>query len=111
MEAILDKVEEEWIAKTIGTPPPPSEEASWSTPQMQDNAFGSEEYDADDEDKNLTWITSKYTAIEGVPEFIYLSTIIILLSCMYFTAIGVQQQNPAHLKYMKCGTWRLNQIS
>ena len=31
MEEILDKVEEEWIAKAIGTPPSPSEEASWST--------------------------------------------------------------------------------
>ena len=31
MEAIVDKVEEEWIAKTIGIPPSPSEEASWST--------------------------------------------------------------------------------
>ena len=49
MEEILDKVEEEWIAKTIGTPPSPSEEASWSTLQMQDNAFSNEEYDADDE--------------------------------------------------------------
>ena len=37
MEEILDKVEEEWIAKTIGTL------------QMQDNAFSNEEYDADDE--------------------------------------------------------------
>ena len=52
-EAILDKVEEEWIAKTIGTPPSPSEEASWSTPQIQDNAFSSEEYDGDDEDEKL----------------------------------------------------------
>ena len=24
---------------------------------------------------------------------------------MYFTTLGVQHQNPAHLKYMKCGTW------
>ena len=53
MEAILDKVEEEWIAKTIGTPLSPSEEASWSTPQMQDNTFSSEEYDGDDEDEKL----------------------------------------------------------
>ena len=53
MEALLDKVEEEWIAKTIGAPSSPSEEASWSTPQMQGNAFSSEEYDADDEDENL----------------------------------------------------------
>ena len=49
MEEILDKVEEECIAKTIGTPPSPSEEASWCTLQMQDNAFSNEEYDADDE--------------------------------------------------------------
>ena len=49
MEEILDKVEEEWIAKTIGTPPSPSEEASWSILQMQDNPFSNEEYDADDE--------------------------------------------------------------
>ena len=53
MEAILDKVEEEWIAKTISTCPSPSEEANWSTPQMQDNVFSSEEYDADDEDEIL----------------------------------------------------------
>ena len=53
MEEILDKVEEEWIAKTITTPPSSSEEASWSAPQMQDNAFSSEEYDADDEDEKL----------------------------------------------------------
>ena len=52
-EEILDKVEEEWIAKTIGTPPSPSEETSWSTPQMQNNAFSSKEYDADDEDEKL----------------------------------------------------------
>ena len=53
MEAILDKVEEGWIVKTTGTPPSPSEEASWSTPQMQGNAFSSEKYDADDEDEKL----------------------------------------------------------
>ena len=34
---------------TIGTPPSLSEEASWSTLQMQDNAFSNEEYDVDDE--------------------------------------------------------------
>ena len=51
MEEILDKVEEKWIAKTIGTPPSPSEEDRWSTPQMQDSAFSSEEYDADYEDE------------------------------------------------------------
>ena len=33
METILDKVEEKWLAKTIGTHSP-SEEASWSTPQI-----------------------------------------------------------------------------
>ena len=53
MEEILDKVEEEWIAKTIGIPPSLSEEASWSAPQMQDNAFSSGKYDADDEDEKL----------------------------------------------------------
>ena len=53
MEEIFHKVEEEWIAKTIGTPPSPSGEASWSTPQLQDNAFSSEEYDADDEVEKL----------------------------------------------------------
>ena len=37
----------------IGTPSSLSGEASWSTPQMQDNAFSSEEYDADDEDEKL----------------------------------------------------------
>ena len=42
-----------WIAKTIGTPPSSSEEASWSTLQLQDNAFSSEEYDVDDEDEKL----------------------------------------------------------
>ena len=51
MEEILDKVEEEWITKTIGTPPSPLEETSRPTPQMQNNAFSSEEYDADDEDE------------------------------------------------------------
>ena len=34
---------------------------------------------------------------------------IFLSCCMYFTVLDVQHQNPAHLKYMKCGTWRLNQ--
>ena len=53
MEEILDKVEEEWIAKTIGTPPSPSEEASRSTPHLQENAFSSEEYDTDDENEKL----------------------------------------------------------
>ena len=53
MEEILDKVEEEWIAKNIGTPPSPLEEASWSTLQMQDNGFSNEEYDADDEDEKI----------------------------------------------------------
>ena len=53
MKEILDNVEEEWISKTIGTPPSPSEKASWSTPQMQDNAFSNEEYDADDEDEKI----------------------------------------------------------
>ena len=53
MEEILDKVEEKWIAKNIDTPPSPSEEASWSTPQLQGNAFINEEYDADDEDEKL----------------------------------------------------------
>ena len=53
MEEILDKVEEECIVKTIGTPPSPSEEASWSTPQMQNNAFSSEEYDGDNEDETI----------------------------------------------------------
>ena len=49
MDEILDRVAEYWIAITIGTPPSPSESASWSTLQMQDNAFSNEEYDADDE--------------------------------------------------------------
>ena len=49
MEEILDKVEEEWISKTIGTPPSPSEEASWSTLQFARQCFSNEEYDADDE--------------------------------------------------------------
>ena len=53
MEEILDKVEEKWIAKTIGTPPSPSEEASWSTPQLQGNTFINKEYDADGEDEKL----------------------------------------------------------
>ena len=65
MEEILDKVEEEWIAKTIDTPPSPLEEASWSTPKMQDNAFSSEE--------NLKLIiTSKYKTVEGDSKVIYI---------------------------------------
>ena len=55
MEEILDKVEEKWIAKTIGTPPFPSEEVSWSAPQLQDNAFSNDEYDDEDEKLDLDY--------------------------------------------------------
>ena len=63
--------------------------------------------------KNLKLIiTSKYVATEGDPKVIYVVYGYYFTKLLYvflITAPGVQHQNPAHLKYMKCGTWRLNQ--
>ena len=63
--------------------------------------------------KNLKLIiTSKYIAIEGDLKVIYVVYGYYFTKLLYvfsITAPDVQHQNPAHLKCMKCGTWRLKQ--
>ena len=61
--------------------------------------------------KNLKLIiTSKYIAGDlKVIYVVYGYYFTKLLYVFSITALDVQHLNPAHLKCMKCGTWRLNQ--